>query len=273
MPEYVTDPRELVEIYSKLTGLNSNGLTLQRLVGESPLIEQCLLTGALNMKGALSPSEWREISVLVSGLILLFLRSHAGKDLARDQIEVLHRFIFPKKYRVHEGRIKELARTYRNTSLSRGWALRELMGELTSIVVSARASAKNVLDGAVCISTEPTAKEHPLYVKALEHWIRGTTLQMLAIRIYLEREQVARAAEGKESTLDVTTLKRDLRKVREWEKTDLEHSLIKTYLMAKDSQSTLPVQWLIPTRLFSESALIPTLLFTDSEQIGAKKSE
>jgi hypothetical protein len=58
MREYVKDPSEFVEIYSKLTGLNLPGLTLRRLIGESPLIEQCAFTGALNLKGTLSPDEW-----------------------------------------------------------------------------------------------------------------------------------------------------------------------------------------------------------------------
>lgn len=151
MREYVNDPREFVEIYSKLTGLNIPGLTLRRLIGESPSIEQCAFTDALNLKGSLSPDEWREMSELISGLILLFLRSHEGKELAHDQIEILHRFIFPKKYKVHENRVKDLAGMYRNTSLARGWAQRKLMRELAEIVVPARANAKNILDGAVCL--------------------------------------------------------------------------------------------------------------------------
>lgn len=194
---------------------------------------------------------------------MLFLRSHEGKELARDQIEILHRFIFPKKYKVHENRVKELAGMYRNTSLARGWALRKLMRELAEIFVPARANAKNILDGAVCVSTEPRAKEHFLYQEAIGHWTRAATLQLLAIRIYLDRAQVAASAEGKESTLDERMLKRDLMKVRNWEKGDPEHKIIKMVLKAKDPQCTLPIEFLIPTVLFSESALISPLASTE----------
>ena len=193
MREYMTDPREFVEMYSKLTGLNLPGLTLQRLIHESPLIEQCAFTGALKLKGSLSADEWREISQLISGLILVFLRSHAGKELARDQVEILHRFIFPKKYKIHDDRVRELAGMYRNTSLARGWELRKLMSDLAEIIVPARANTKNILDGAACISTEPRAEEHVLYQEAMRHGTRAATLQLLAIRIYLDRAQIAKS--------------------------------------------------------------------------------
>ncbi|MCA1568540.1 MAG: hypothetical protein LC803_23405 [Acidobacteria bacterium] len=107
MRKYVKDPREFVEMYSKLTGINIPGLTVQRLIYESPLIQECALTGALKLKGSLSPDEWREMSLLISGLILVFLRLHEGKELARDQIDILHRFIFPKKYKVLDDRVRE----------------------------------------------------------------------------------------------------------------------------------------------------------------------
>jgi len=265
MREYVKDPSEFVEMFSKLTGLNLPGLTLHRLMGESPLIRECALTGALNLKGSLSPDEWREMSELLSGLILVFLRLHEGSEIARDQIDILHRFIFPKKYKVPDVRVRELAGMYRNTSLARGWALRKLMSELAEIVVPTRANAKNILDGAVCISTEPRAKEHFLYQEAMRHWSRAATLQLLAIRIYLDRAQVASSAEGKDITLDERMLKRDLMKVREWEEHDPKHTLIKMVLKAKDSQGTLPIELLIPTKLFSESMLISPLASTEGE--------
>lgn len=266
MREYVKDPRELAEIYSKLTGLNLPDLTVQRLVYESPLIDQCTFTGALKLKGFLSIEEWREMSDLISGLILVFLRSHEGKEIARDQIEILHRFIFPNKYKIHDDRVKELARMYRNTSLARGWALRKLMKELSDIVVPARANAKNILAGAVRISTETHAKEHFLYQEAMRHWTRAATLQLLAIRIYLARAQVATSAEGKESTLDERMLKRDLMKVRKWEEGDPEHMLIKMFLKAKDPQGNLPIEFLIPTRLFSESTWFFPPVLNEGEQ-------
>lgn len=115
----------------------------------------------------------------------------------------------------------------------------------------------------LCVFTEPRAKEHFLYHEAMRHWTRAATLQLLAIRIYLERAQVAASAEGKESTLDERMLKRDIMKVRNWEKGDSEHKIIKMVLKAKDPRCTFPLEFLIPTVLFSESALISPLASTE----------
>lgn len=273
IPE-IEDPEELLKVMCKFGRINPSGLTLQKLAGSSPLGFQVLMTGALYLGGALSPKEWQELSRLTLGLILVFIRARAGLEPAREQIDVLERFIFPRQYKlVHK--VKELAGRYRRSPLARGWELRELMCKLASVVVPANGNrdTSSLLKDAVIISTEPHAKEHPLYDEAVRNWKRGSTLASLAIRIYLERETAGKSEEDRDSTLSERSLKRDLKEVEEWEKADPLHNLIKQSLVAKFPPGEVPLDYLIPSSLFSESTYLDSFLAMGAQNTDESKSK
>ncbi len=93
------------------------------------------------------------------------------------------------------------------------------MVELSFIVTPVR-NDKSVLEGAVKLSDEfpllASYKEKELYERATKHLKRGSTLQSLAINIYLE------ALEREGITLDARQLKLDLQKLRKWEDINLK---------------------------------------------------
>lgn len=123
--------------------------------------------------------------------------------------------------RLHQSLVE---RYHTRPALARGWRIRQLMGGLSWVVKPARAEAVSVLNGAVILD-ESEDKGHtiyslvlkkriPTYELAKKHWMRGVTLQNLAIRIYLEELQ-SLGFEG----LDERALKRDMKEVEKWEQT------------------------------------------------------
>jgi hypothetical protein len=221
MAEDETTPQEIVEMLAMSTGLDPEGVTLRQLLYESPILPAAHIAGALRLKGTLTEDDGEELLQLVGAVIGMFDRLKKGDELARHQLNLITKIAFPKTFGMPLSAIESLARKYRSGHVKRGFDVRKLMYKLSDIVVPVHSTSKDALDGAILIATTPEAQQHSLYSDALKNWRRGTTLQMLAIRIYLEK--LGGKDEG--TVVDERTLKRDLKKLREWEKSDPQHML------------------------------------------------
>jgi hypothetical protein len=213
---------------------------------EAPGILESIRTGDLLLSEILTKDERSEMEELISGVIGLLVRRHFGDEIAYQQLNVIHSFMFPKQYEVPEHVLERLSKKYRSGHLTRAWALRRLMYKLSDLVAPTLLDTENLLVSPVRLLPQADSK-HPLYSLVKKYLKRGTTLQILAIRIYLEMQ----SARDEEGTIDERTLKRDLQRLREWEETDAEHMRRKRELAAAGTQ----VSWKahIPVRKYSES--------------------
>ena len=217
---------------------------------EGPDILEEIRTGEIPLGEILLAAERREMRVLISGVIGLLVRRHVGDEEAHLQLSILHTFIFPKQYEVPEQVIRSLAKKYRSGALARAWALRRLMYRLSELVVPVKTDARDILDGPVKLSPRAD-KRHPLYEQVVTHLMRRTTLQMLAIRIY--GQSMFDASESGNVGDYERSLKRDLQRLREWEKDrgHPSHERMKNQLSAEGSGMSWKAQ--IPVRKYSES--------------------
>jgi hypothetical protein len=217
-------------------------------------------TGEFRLGDFLFSAERSELRELLSGLIGLLIRRHFGDVVALQQLNIIRSFMFPKQYEVPEHVIEKQSKMYRSGHLTRAWELRKLMYEISDLVAPTKTDTENILKSPVQLLPQADSK-HSLYPLVKKHLKRGTTLQMLAIRIYLEliieREDIG--------AIDERTLKRDLQRLREWEESDDEHMKWKEELAAAGTE----VSWkaYIPVRKYSES-WIPSLRndFRESEE-------
>jgi hypothetical protein len=213
---------------------------------EGPDILEEIRTGKLRLGDILFSAERSELREVISGLIGLLVRRHFGDEIAHQQLNIIHSFMFPKQYEVPEHVIEKLSKKYRSGHLTRAWELRKLMYEISDLVVPTKTNAENILKSPVQLLPQADRK-HSLYPLVKKHLKRGTTLQILAIRIYLEMVN-EREDQG---AIDERTLKRDLQRLRKWEESDVEHMRRKKELTAAGTE----VSWKapIPVRKYSES--------------------
>lgn len=217
----------------------------ENIFWSSPGLMISVLAGAYRLGGDLNTEEAKMLEDLFSGLLRILLQAHAGDDVSRKQLLAVRTLIFRSKYQVSIKDMEKIIKKYNKKGpLARGWEIRELMAELASFVISANPDNQNILKGPIRLSEIPELKESSLYQEAQQICEHGTTLQSLAIKIYLNRLQ-----DKGDQTTDVRSLKRDLQKVKEWEFADPIHTAMKeTYL----SNSALALPWRLPTEKFSE---------------------
>jgi hypothetical protein len=238
------------ELFTHLAGFwpESKG-ERENIFWSSPGLLTCILAGAYQLGGDLSQEETKELEILLAGLLRILLRAHRGEEDARNQLLVVKKLLFPSKYQVPVQVIEGLAKKY-NTSgpLARGWELRQLMSQLSPLVIPAKPDTNEVLKGRIIISETLEAKKSSLYQEASRSWRRNMTLQGLTIRIYLNRM----ASKGDQSC-DERSLKRDLQKVREWESSDQSHLAAKAILTMSGQ---IPASLLLSNQKLSESDLL-----------------
>jgi hypothetical protein len=120
------------------------------------------------------------------------------------------------------------------------------MHRLSELVTPTELDTDNVITSPVRLLPQADSK-HALYPLVKKYLKRGTTLQILAIRIYLEWTNES----DDEAAIDERTLKRDLQRLREWEEKDVKHMQRKEELAAAGNEVSWKAQ--IPVRKYSES--------------------
>jgi hypothetical protein len=178
--------------------------------------------GRLRLGLILGKYESEEFRAILTGLIGLFIRRQLGEDRPRWQLNLVHKFVFPQKFEVPWVVIESLAGKYESGHLVRGWSLRRLMYELADLIHLAQPNLEDVTAGHVVLS--PNADQgHRLYPLVLRYCKRKTTLQSLAVRVYLELIQ----GENEDGVIDEPSLRRDLRRLKAWEDADPVHTRLK----------------------------------------------
>jgi hypothetical protein len=230
---------------------------------EAPAVLESIKAGEFPFLEFFSESEKSEMDELLSGVISLIILRRLGNEIAARQLSIVHKFIFPKKYGVNKTVIERLSEKYESGHLTRGWKIRKLMYSLSELV-GPTDPTKDILTSPVKLLPQADRK-HPLYedvVKILSRKKRSTTLQMLAVRVFMERNEYAEDGGG----INERSLMRDLQKVREWEEVDHEHMRLKKELIAAGPKVSWKAR--IPIRKYSES-VIPMV----SEDIQSSRDE
>jgi hypothetical protein len=176
----------------------------------------------------------------------LFIRRQLGEARPRWQLNLVHKFGFPQKFEVPWVVIESLAGKYESGHLLRGWALRRLMYELADLVELTRPELEDVTAAHVVLSPKADQR-HRLYPLARRYCKLKTTLQSLAVRVYLALIE----GENKHGAIDEPSLRRDLRRLKAWEDADSVHTRLKKEYAAAGARYHWKAR--IPTRLYSES--------------------
>jgi hypothetical protein len=221
--------------------------------------------GKLRLGQLFGTYEAEEFRSLLAGLIGLFIRRLAGEDRARWQLNVVQKFVYPQKFEVPWTLVESLAGKYESGHLVRGWALRRLMYELAGLVELRQPEREDITASVVFIS--PDADQgHRLYPLVRRYCKPKTTLQSLAIRVYLELIQ----GENEEGVIDERSLRRDLKRLKAWEDADPMHTRLKREYAAAGQY-----HWKarIPVRLYSESFRPPTPSELTESALNSSRSE
>jgi hypothetical protein len=179
--------------------------------------------GAFIRHGVIGRQTGNTVSEIIDKLISLAVQAEKGDEKASNQLAVLHKVAHPSSYDLPSTVIKKIADSYHTSPhLARAWDVRDLMLEL-SYVVEPTNFNRSVAEGPVRLA-QRGKHEHPMRAKAEKFINTHSTLQSLAIAIYLDQLD----AEG--ITLNAGQIKTDLRKLKEWESVHL-----------KDAPYTLPL--------------------------------
>jgi len=190
---------------------------LLALAQGAPCLAEMFQIGALARKGIIGSETREKLSEIIHKLVRIAVHAEEGDERASNQLKVIHKLALPNNYALPASVIKNLADSYHiSAHLARAWSIRSLMIEL-SFVVEPTHDDRSVLDGPVRLTTTNVHLLNPeIYEKAKRHIKKNTTLQSLAIAIYLEelgREEIY---------LEPRQLKHDLQKLKEWEVLNLK---------------------------------------------------
>jgi hypothetical protein len=233
---------------------------------KAPSLLEEIKSGDLSLGSLLSPHEAEEFKALLSGLIGLFVTRHVGVERARRQLNLVHKFIFPQKFEVPWTVVESLSKKYESGHLLRAWALRRLMYELADLVELKLPELEDVTAGRVVLA--PGADEgHRLYPLVLRLINRSTTLQSLAVDVYLELIQ----RENESGTVDERSLRRDLKRLQAWEDADPVHTRLKKEYAAAGARYHWKAR--IPVRFYSESFRPSTPTELAESALNASDSE
>jgi hypothetical protein len=161
-----------------------------------------------------------DILLGLSEVLMKALYSQDGS--ATDQLRALQKIVYPEKYELPFSKIKQLVSQYETSPhLARGWELRRLMSWVAPVLEPVRSDKPLAPDQPVRLTESPRPQLLDRLETVKKHLKRGSTLQSIAIGIYLEQLSEMGITDGK-AVITSVTLKRDLAKVREWDET---HSL------------------------------------------------
>lgn len=184
---------------------------IMELAQNAPCLVEVFQIGALGKKGIIKKETQKRVSEIIHQLVRLAHRASTGDASALNQLKVAHKIVYPNVYQFPVTVIENLAERYHTPPhLARAWAVRSIMVEIDLVLEPTREGA-SLLDGAVKLTTAPNLVKSDLYKSVASYMRRNSTLQSIAIDMYID--ELSR--EG--ITLDEERLKDDLRKLKEWE--------------------------------------------------------
>ncbi len=185
---------------------------LLEMAQHAPGLTEMFQLEALSRKGIIKKKTREKVSQIIHQLVRIAYRADEGDERFLDQLKAIHKLSYPQNYDLPATVIKNLVDSYHTSPhLARAWSVRDLMLELSYVVEPVRGDI-SVLESKVKLTTTDMHLLNPeIYGKAERHIKKGSTLQSLAMSIYLDDL----SKEG--INLNLRQLKLDLQKLREWE--------------------------------------------------------
>ncbi len=190
---------------------------------------------------------WKLADNLTERLFAIMAAASTGNEQATLWLKAIEKILHPQKFELPRTKIDEIATRYEtNPQLARGWEVTALMSHL-SHVVEPRDKDRSSPSDPVVIRAKSTLEGSEEIIKEIvkitrSYWKRNSTLQSLAIRMYLDylhREGIT----DDQATISERTLKRDLQAVRDWEESATEDELLTRGLCAGYSLSGGSMFW------------------------------
>ena len=189
-------------------------IRLNSMVG----VHQLLNLHASVHKGHVGLRYFNYVERIVSGMVDAITRASSGSIDAENKLIAINKILRPQEYNLPKSAIEKIVDRYNGSPhLARACTLRHLMSLLTKVVRPANAEKPFTTRSPVSLSEALNDEWRFLFIKAQQHWNRNSTLQSLAIQIYLSELVNAKP----ETRVDERTLKRDLLALRHWEATHI----------------------------------------------------
>lgn len=172
------------------------------------------------------PLDEHDLGRLIHGLADIAMLAAHGDEKSLLQLKAIEKLIRAPKYCLPFTKLREIIDRYETSPpLARAWELRRLMSNLCWVVAPIRSKPPYSIDQPVKLVKPSNSAFTHLSELAQRHLKRNSTLQSLAISIYLE--QLRDEGTDENNTITEKTLKSDLARAREWERTASEDDKIR----------------------------------------------
>jgi hypothetical protein len=219
-----------------------DGEKLLNIVRKTPGAFDLIIASQV-LKGKDDRNEF-DVSELISGISNLLMLALHGDDKSAIQLKAIEKLIKPAKYELPFTKIRELIDKYETSPiLARGWELRRIMSSLCAVVEPLRKEPPHSPDQRIKMQQSPLGVFVGLSDLARSHLKRNSTLQSVAISIYLEQLR-KQGITDESSAITEKTLKADLARVREWEvNASEEDKLRRAHWLGGSLDSDHPIIW------------------------------
>lgn len=190
------------------------------------------------------PARAYEFGKIIEGMINLNLLSVFGDEASDVQTKAIEKLIWPEKFEIPRSKIKDIVDRYETTpSLARAWELRIIMSNLSNVVEPKRQGKPLSECQPIRLRDAPVPAYYvSLWDTAKRHLKTNTTLQSLAMRIYLEQLQ-QQGVTDENQTISDRSLKRDLEKAGIWERITSEDEKLRRGRTTGAELSEGPLIW------------------------------
>jgi hypothetical protein len=220
-----------------------DGERLLALVNRSPGGFELIMLDALLDRGYAAQEYHAVAEEIVSALLTIIALAGHGDEQSEMQLKALRKLVKPRKYEIPISKIREIAERYETSPpLARGWELHKLMSNLSLVVEPLKKDRAYTANQPIAMRLNPPAVFVGLSDLARQHVKPNTTLQSLAIHIYLEHLQKEGITDENEA-INERSLKRDLQRVREWEKSASGDEKVRRGRMEGASLGEEPITW------------------------------
>jgi hypothetical protein len=200
-----------------------DGEKLLSIVRRMPGGFALMILHAMIEKGGIDLAYHDKAQIIIERLSMSLIPLAAFGDEECDiQLTAILKLAQARTYEVPQSKIKELTRYETSPPLARGWELCRIMSHLSNVVEPRSSHRPFRPNHPIQMRPSPTSAHFQgLWDLANSHVKPNTTLQSLAIRLYLDRLEKEHVTAG-QSTITNRSLKRDLELVREWERNTKE---------------------------------------------------
>jgi hypothetical protein len=226
-PDKTFDPQELLEQLSDAPGAFS-----------------LLIINDLIDKKEIPAYYHQTVEEIVDRLVDIVAEAASGDERCGIQFRAIQKIVRPEKYELPYTKIQEIAEKYETRpQLARGWELRRLMAGLSHAVEPVNPE-QNLPEHPIRLRGKPKdANDLWYWTRAAKHWKPKSTLQSLAIRIYLAQLQEAGVTDHL-TEITERSLKRDLAEVRKFEQVaDEERERRRGHWYGRSFEGSPQIEW------------------------------